>query len=169
MVVRCRLKTEGNCLASLQFAPTNHNGFFFLHSLPSTIRFKLEYALVYEFYAKLSQFSVQNFQFGSSQRCWQWNIWQKMMSKLTSKRHHDIMHKTGYPTHLICLCWPHEETLAPWLPIKCTANSNQTGRMHRLIRVFDRRTSFCWFCHAAAQLFILGPMFLSARTVTKVI
>ena len=31
-------------------------------------------------------------------------------------------------------------------------DSYQTGRMPRLIWVFAERTSFCWFCHAAAQL-----------------
>ena len=31
-------------------------------------------------------------------------------------------------------------------------DSDQTGRMPRLIWVFAVRTSFCWFCHAAAHL-----------------
>ena len=29
--------------------------------------------------------------------------------------------------------------------------SDQTGQMPRLIRVFAGRTSFCWFCHEVAQ------------------
>ena len=33
-----------------------------------------------------------------------------------------------------------------------TANSDQTGRMPWLIWVFAGRTSFCWFCHAAAHI-----------------
>ena len=35
-----------------QFAPNNHYGFFFLHTLPSTIAFRLEYVFVYQFYAE---------------------------------------------------------------------------------------------------------------------
>ena len=43
------------------FEPTPHNHlrFFFLHTLPLTIAFKLEYASFYEFYAKISQFAVK--------------------------------------------------------------------------------------------------------------
>ena len=35
-----------------QFAPNNHYGFFFLHTLPSTIAFRLEYVFIYQFYAE---------------------------------------------------------------------------------------------------------------------
>ena len=35
-----------------QFAPNNHYGFFFLHTLPSTIAFGLEYVFIYQFYAE---------------------------------------------------------------------------------------------------------------------
>ena len=35
-----------------QFAPNKHYGFFFLHNLPSTIAFRLEYVFVYQFYAE---------------------------------------------------------------------------------------------------------------------
>ena len=35
-----------------QFAPNNHYGFFFLHTLPSTIAFWLKYVFVYQFYAE---------------------------------------------------------------------------------------------------------------------
>ena len=38
-----------------QFAPNNHYGFFFLHTLPSTIAFRLEYVFVYQFYAEQKQ------------------------------------------------------------------------------------------------------------------
>ena len=31
---------------------------------------------------------------------------------------------------------------------------DQTGRMHRLIRVFAGRTSTCLFCHSAAQFYV---------------
>ena len=35
-----------------QFTPNNHYGFFFLHTLSSTIAFRLEYVFVYQFYAE---------------------------------------------------------------------------------------------------------------------
>ena len=65
---------KGNCSASwglpndaeqlpewrnFQFAPKNHYGFFFLHTLPSTIAFRLEYVLFYQFYAKITTFFNQ--------------------------------------------------------------------------------------------------------------
>ena len=40
---------------NFQFAPNNHYGFFFLHTLPSTITFRLEYVF-YQFYAKITTF-----------------------------------------------------------------------------------------------------------------
>ena len=72
MVVKCGLKipSQGNCSASrvipsslsewrdFQFAPNNHNLFFFLQSLPSTILFKLEHVLFYQFYAKITVLSI---------------------------------------------------------------------------------------------------------------
>ena len=44
---------------NFQFAPTNHYGFFFLHTFPSTIAFRLEYVLFYQFYAKITTFFDQ--------------------------------------------------------------------------------------------------------------
>ena len=41
---------------NFQFAPKNHYGFFFLHNLPLTIAFRLEYVLFYQFYAKITTF-----------------------------------------------------------------------------------------------------------------
>ena len=35
-----------------RFAPNNRYGFFFLHTIPSTIAFRLEYVFVYQFYAE---------------------------------------------------------------------------------------------------------------------
>ena len=35
-----------------------------------------------------------------------------------------------------------------------SVNCDQTGQMPRLIWVFAGRTSFCWFCHASAQIII---------------
>ena len=42
-----------------QFAPKNHYGFFFLHTLPSTIAFRLEYVLFYQFYTKITTFFIR--------------------------------------------------------------------------------------------------------------
>ena len=44
---------------NFQFAPKNHYGFVFLHTLPSTIAFRLEYVLFYQFYAKIATFFGQ--------------------------------------------------------------------------------------------------------------
>ena len=74
--MRCWLKIPSlcNCSASrgslsdaeqlpkwqnFQFAPKNHYGFFFLHTLPLTIAFRFEYVLFYQFYAKITTFSDQ--------------------------------------------------------------------------------------------------------------
>ena len=65
MVVRCRLKDHEDGLVMLnsyyedgifQFAPNNYDGFFFLHTFPSTIAFEFKYALFYKFNIKLSIF-----------------------------------------------------------------------------------------------------------------
>ena len=42
-----------------QFTPNNHYRFFFLHTLPSTIVFKLEYALFYQFYLEITTFKIK--------------------------------------------------------------------------------------------------------------
>ena len=69
-----KFRHEGNCSASrgsssdaeqlpewrnFQFAPSNHYGFLFLHTLPSTIAFRLEHVLFYQFYAKITTFFDQ--------------------------------------------------------------------------------------------------------------
>ena len=79
-MVDWKFRHEGNCLASrglpsdakqlpewrnFQFAPHNHYGFFFLHTLPSTIAFRLEYVLFYQFYAKITTFFDQD-KFGTA-------------------------------------------------------------------------------------------------------
>ena len=46
---------------NFQFAPNNHYRFVFLHTLPSTIIFKLEYALLHEFYAEISTLSIKKY------------------------------------------------------------------------------------------------------------
>ena len=43
----------------------------------------------------------------------------------------------------------HSDDWSDW------ADTDQTGRMPKLIRVFIRCTSFCWFCRAAAPVLIL--------------
>ena len=69
-----KFRNEGNCSVSrglpsdteqlpewrnIQFAPNNHYGFLFLHTLPSTIAFRLEYVLFYQLYAKITKFFDQ--------------------------------------------------------------------------------------------------------------
>ena len=65
---------------NFQFAPNNHYGFFFLHTLPSTIAFRLEYVLIYQFYTEMT--TVFN-RFGSYLRCWRWNVLRKITSNVT--------------------------------------------------------------------------------------
>ena len=75
-----KFRHEGNCSASrslpsdaeqlpewrnFQFAPKNYYGLFFLHTLPSTIAFRLEYVLFYQFYAKITTFFDQE-RFGTA-------------------------------------------------------------------------------------------------------
>ena len=45
----------------------------------------------------------------------------------------------GHPPSLISLRCPREESLGPWLPIKRTAKTDQTGQVPRLIQVFAGR------------------------------
>ena len=46
---------------NFHFTPNNHYRFFFLHTLPSTIVFKLACELFYQFYAKISMFDQEKF------------------------------------------------------------------------------------------------------------
>ena len=46
-------------LRNFQFAPNHHYGFFFLHTVPSKILFKLGYALFYQFNAEITIFSIK--------------------------------------------------------------------------------------------------------------
>ena len=66
--------------------------------------------------------------------------------------------KTDQPGHspgLISLRCPHEETFGPQLPIGCTAKTDQTGWMPRLIWVFAGYTDhFVGFCHKVAHMFL---------------
>ena len=45
---------------NFQFTPNCHDWFFFLHTLPWTIAFKLEYVLFYQFYAIITTFWIKN-------------------------------------------------------------------------------------------------------------
>ena len=61
---------------NFQFAPNNHCGFFFLHTFLSKITFKLNYALFYQFYTKMSTFSAKKRSvFGTCMRHLCRNIW----------------------------------------------------------------------------------------------
>ena len=44
---------------NFQFAPNNHYRFFFLHTLPSTIAFRLECVLFCHIYAEITTFSIK--------------------------------------------------------------------------------------------------------------
>ena len=94
---------EGNCSASqdllsdaeqlpewrnFRFAPKNHYGCFFLHTFPSTIAFRLEYVLFYQFFAKIATFFLsRKVQYGSSLIRWRRNVWRKLTWKLSYWRH----------------------------------------------------------------------------------
>ena len=50
---------------------------------------------------------------------------------------------------------PHEESLGPYLPMRRTAKTDQTGWKPRLTWVFaGGDMSFCWFCHVAAHILL---------------
>ena len=55
----CRVMLKLFEWQNFQYAPKNHYGFFFLHTLPSTIAFRLENVLFYQFYAKKTTFFDQ--------------------------------------------------------------------------------------------------------------
>ena len=55
----CRVMPNSYPSDGIQFAPMNHYRFFFLHTLPSTIAFRLEYVLFYQLYAKITTFFYQ--------------------------------------------------------------------------------------------------------------
>ena len=89
---------------NFQFAPKNHYGYFFLHTLPSTIAFRLEYVLFYQFYAKITTFVDQE-KFGTAPLLYgdvemfgeKWCENDVIASKMTSKRqnrHTDVVHES---------------------------------------------------------------------------
>ena len=46
-------------------------------------------------------------------------------------------------------------------------DSDQTGRMPRLIRVFAGHMSFCWFCQEAAHLKSHKPVFFEFHSLLR--
>ena len=63
-VTRVTVRHHEAC-RNFQFASKNHYGFFFLHTLPSTTAFRLEYLLLYQVYAKITTFFDQE-KFGTA-------------------------------------------------------------------------------------------------------
>ena len=118
MIVRWKFHHKGNCLATeslpncysewqnFQFASNKPYGFgFFLQILSQIIAFKLKYVLFYQFYTKISTFSVT--------KCWVWLLPATLTSKclpendIMSKRHPDIMDELFNPH-------PHEKCKTIW-------------------------------------------------------
>ena len=88
---------------NFQFAPKNHYGFFFLHTLPSTVAVRLEYVLFYQFYAIITTFVDQK-KFGMAPLLYvdikkfggNWRENNVKTSKMTSKhqnRYTDVLHE----------------------------------------------------------------------------
>ena len=63
---------------TFQFATDNHYGFFFLHTLPSTIAFRLEYVIFSIIHWNNYIFWWRHARFGSYPRRWRQNIWWKI-------------------------------------------------------------------------------------------
>ena len=100
-----KFRHEGNCSALLckqsnevqlpewrnfQFAWKNHYGFFFLHTLPSTIAFRLEYVLFYQFYTKITTFFDQA-KFGTAPLLYvDIDMWRKLMWKWRQHVKNDV-------------------------------------------------------------------------------
>ena len=76
-----------------QFTTYNHYGFFFSHTLPSTIAFKLECALFHQFYLKI-HFLSRTVWFVSLSM----PLTLKSRKILMSKRHPDVMHESPLTT-----------------------------------------------------------------------
>ena len=95
---------------NFQFAPNNNYGFFFLHTLPSTIAYRLEYChilsnLCWNNYIFLSR----DVWFCSCLRRWRGNVWRRLDINMTSRCkkwcqncHPDIMHESFYTPRKKC-------------------------------------------------------------------
>ena len=118
---------------NFQFAPKNHYGLFFLHTLPSTIAFRLEYVLFYQFYAKITTFFDQEKWVRllsytlTSKRLAETDV--KVMSrrqKWRQNRHTDVMHENLSYT-------PHCKTTFP-----------SPGRVHGNPGLVCKKRCSCW-------------------------
>ena len=69
-----------------------------------------------------------------------------------------------HPSSLISLCCPHAERLGPYVHIKCTAKTDQTGRMPRLIWVFAGCT--CHFVGFVMRWLIFTAFLSSLSAIT---
>ena len=96
---------------NFQFTPNNHYGFFFLHTFPSTIAFKLEiqYALFYQFYAKTNIFFIKKYSVHLLSKT--------LMSKLQKMVENDVKN------------WCHARELS-YTP-SCKTTFPSRGRVHR--------------------------------------
>ena len=65
----------------------------------------------------------------------------------------------AHPPSLIRLHCPHEEAMAPWLPMEHPVKTDHTLQMHRLMWVFAGCMGFRRFCHALTQFCNLFPIF----------
>ena len=82
------------------------------------------------------------------------NIWAHNMTKPTKG------HVRPAKTQFSLRSWSESLLCAWWVAKEFTLlqddkeDSDQTGRMPRLIWDFAERTSFCWFCHASIHMFL---------------
>ena len=68
----------------------------------------------------------------------------------------ELYYQPGHPQSLTSLSRPSEESLDPWLPIKCTAKTDQTGRMLRMTLFLSGRIDhLVVFCYAPTYVTII--------------
>ena len=106
---------------NFQLAPNDHYGFFFLHTLPLTIAFKLLYVSFYQYDAEISTFSAKKcFLFG----CPTCDIDVKTFArkwhhKLTFHQTDSLISRTRVVLHpLCCLHMAKTDFLMTWLKCK---------------------------------------------------
>ena len=79
----------------------------------------------------------------------------------------ELYYQPGHPQSLTSLRRLSEESVDPWLPIKCTAKTDQTGRMFRLTLFLSVRTDHLVdFCHVPAYVTIINT-FIQKYFYTK--
>ena len=98
------------------FAPKNHYGFLLFHALPFTITFKLQYALFYWFYSKISHFPVK-----------QWPV-RRLLTSFTSKRlaEDDVFLTSKRQAYILTSC-----TRVVLHPRQCNTTFTNPGRVNR--------------------------------------